>query len=399
MNIALTAVVCFLAGVFIGRRFFADTKDLEIKTGILEAEKKKLEAMHAEQKAYFDAIQSKAGDMFNSLASNLLDKKTQNLTLENQKILNPLAQNIEQFKAEIKKLSEQTTDKTARLETQLTSMQTLNQNLAKEAGALTQALQNKKAQGNFGEMILEDVLQAGGLKEGLHYLKQPAFTNDAQAARLPDFIINLPDERRVIIDSKMSLTDYTKWVNETDEAQKPRHLKNHIAAVKANIAKLSGKEYQKMLKDNSLDFALMFIPIEYAYMAALEGEKDLASFAASARVGIVTASSLMPVISIIEGLWRLERTNKSMQEIIKVGEDMHKKVAAFLSDMESLGKSLSAGHNHYNNAMTKLAGRGSILSKARDLEELGIKTAKKLPSAQDLPALNAPQGPQPHDEP
>jgi len=289
--------------------------------------------------------------------------------------------------AEIKNLEKETIDKNARLETQLTHMQALNQNLAKEASSLTQALQNKKAQGNLGEMILEDVLQSGGLKEGIHYQKQQLLRGEEGDRNFPDFIINLPDNRRVIIDSKMSVADYAKWVNETDESKKEPFLKAHVEAVKSHIKELSDKEYQKLLKENGLDFVIMFMPVEYAYISALDYDKNLSAYAGERRVAIATASSLFPIIRIIEGLWRIDKTSKSMAEIVKNGEEMHKKVVAFLDEMERLGSNLNTSRNTYEEAMIKLRGKGGILSRAQALEKLGVKTNRSLIDAETSDAI------------
>ncbi|MDR0645657.1 MAG: DNA recombination protein RmuC [Elusimicrobiota bacterium] len=398
MNLIFAVLAGTLAGlmlgIFVGRRFFADNKELgelRVKQAVLEAEKKKLEDMQAKQEEYFSALRNSAAAQFGELASKMLKEKSVELSVKNFEILNPLAENIEKFKTEIKNLEKETIDKNARLETQLNHMQTLNQNLAKEASNLTQALQSKKAQGNLGEIILEDVLQAGGLKEGVHYLKQE-FLKDADGGKnYPDFIINLPDKRRVIVDSKMSLENYSKWINEMEESKKERHIKEHIEALRNHIKNLSGKEYQKLLKENGLDFAIMFIPVEYAYIAALDYDKNLAAFAAEKRVAVATASSLFPIIHIIEGLWRIDKTNKSMSEIVKNGEEMHKKVIAFLSEMEKLGSAMKSSQNTYEDAMIKLRGKGGILSRAAALEKLGIKTGKSVENETDDSAAMLPQ--------
>lgn len=361
------------AGIYLGRRFFAGTQ-----LAVLQAENKKLEAMHARQQEYFTALRAGAEAQFSELAAKLLKEKSTELTVKNSEILAPLADNIEKFKAEIKSLEKETIDKNARLETQLSHMQALNQNLAKEAAGLTQALQNKKAQGNLGEMILEDVLQAGGLKEGIHYQKQHLLRGEEGDKNYPDFIINLPDSRRVIVDSKMSIADYAKWVNEGDESKKEAHLKAHVEAIKNHIKNLADKEYQALLKENGLDFVIMFMPVEYAYISALDYDKNLSAYAGEKRVAIATASSLFPIIRIIEGLWRIDKTSKNMTEIVRNGEEMHKKATAFLEEMERLGANLNTSRNTYEEAMIKLRGKGGILSRAKELEKLGIKTSRSL---------------------
>ena len=367
-------LIGLIAGIFVGRRFFTD--------------------MHLRQQEYFASLREGAKAQFGELANKLLKEKSAELSAKNTEILSPLSDNIEKFKTEIKNLERETIDKNARLETQLSHMQQLNQNLAKEASNLTQALQSKKAQGNLGEMILEDVLQSGGLKEGVHYEKQFFLRGEEGGKNYPDFIINLPDNRKVVVDSKMSLADYAKWVNEPDEIKKAAHIKAHIEALRNHIKNLSAKEYQKLLKENGLEFVIMFVPVEYAYIAALDCDKDLSAFAGEKRVAIATASSLFPIIRIIEGLWRIDKTSKSMAEIVKNGEEMHKKAAAFLGDMERLGSNMKTAQNTYEDALTKLQGKGGIISRAKALEKLGVKTNKPLPADADedgQPTLPSPE--------
>ena len=407
MNLILAVLAGALlgaaGGIFLGRIFFADNTRLEalqarladwrVKEGILQAQKRELEATLARQGEYFAALRDGAKAQFGELAGKLLKEKSQELSARNSEILAPLSGEIEKFKTEIKNLEKETIDKNARLETQLAHMSRLNQNLAQEASNLTQALQSKKAQGNLGEMILEDVLQAGGLKEGLHYVKQHFLRGEEGGKNYPDFIINLPDNRRVIIDSKMSLADYAKWINEPDESKKEQYLKAHAEALRNHVKNLSAKEYQTLLKENSLDFVIMFIPVEYAYIGALDYDKDLSAFAGEKRVAISTASSLFPIIRIIEGLWRIDMTNKSMAEIVRTGEEMHKKAAAFLGEMERLGANLQAGRNIYDEAMIKLRGRGGIISRAQALEKLGVKTTKSLKNAAEEYIEECPHAP------
>ncbi|MDR0735192.1 MAG: DNA recombination protein RmuC [Elusimicrobiota bacterium] len=392
MNLILAilagALLGAAGGIFLGRRFFADNTRLEalqsqladwrVKEGVLHTQKQELEAALARQTEYFAALREGAKAQFGELANKLLKEKSLELSAKNSEILAPLAGEIEKFKTEIKNLEKETIDKNARLETQLAHMSRLNQNLAQEASNLTQALQSKKAQGNLGEMILEDILQAGGLKESVHYVKQHFLRGEEGRKNYPDFVINLPDNRRVIVDSKMSLADYAKWVNETDEIKKEQHLKAHAEALKNHIKNLSAKEYQTLLKENGLDFVIMFIPVEYAYISALDYDKDLSAFAGEKRVAIATASSLFPIIRIIEGLWRIDTTSKNMAEIARNGEEMHKKAVAFLGEMARLGANMQAGRNIYDEAMIKLHGRGGIISRAQALEKLGVRTTKSL---------------------
>jgi DNA recombination protein RmuC len=339
-------------------------------------------AVLKEQKSFVEKQLAESKIVFENAANEILKKQSENFKDENKSeignILAPLKETIKNYQEAVSSFNKEQREKNSALDYAIKDAAKLNQRLADEAANLTTALQNKKLQGSWGEMVLERVLEWAGLKEGVEYEKQSFFKNEDNERQYPDFIIKLPKERKVIIDSKMSIENYKRWTNEHDETLKAQFLENHIKDIKKHIDELSAKEYQKLLKDEGLDFVIMFVPIEYAYFAALEKDDSLNEYAGKRKVAVATASSLFPILKVVENLWRIERSNKNTEEIIKTGEEMHKRVDAFLSEMLKLESALSQSQKIYENAMTKLQGGQGIIKSAVKLEALGLKYQKSL---------------------
>ena len=346
-------------------------KDLELKTQELyaqlnEAEKEKVKAeaenklqkqTQEQQKIIFDNMQKIAEGKFKEIASDLLTQKTEELQ---NKGIEPLSKNLNY------------------LQEKLATMEHLNENLQKEASNLANALKNNKKQGDFGEMLLEQLLESCGLKEGVHYTKQ---NTDKETKLRPDFIINMPDNRYLVVDCKMVLTAYNNYVNEKDPVKSKQFLAEHIKALKNQIEELSKKKYQE-LKDiykHTPDFVIMYVPIEMAYLCALEYQKDLGIFASGKKVMVATASSLIPILKTIEQLWNIYLAQKHTEEILKIGRILHEKVSSFSTNMGQVKGSLNAALNHYEDARRTFDGKGGILSQVKKLEDLGAKSSKQLP--------------------
>jgi DNA recombination protein RmuC len=339
-------------------------------------------AVLKEQKSFVEKQLTESKIVFENAANEILKKQSENFKDANKSemgnILMPLKETIKNYQEAVASFNKEQREKNSALDYAIKDAAKLNQRLADEAANLATALQNKKLQGSWGEMVLERVLEWAGLKEGVEYEKQSFFKNDDNERQYPDFIIKLPKERKVIIDSKMSIENYKRWTNEADEALKTQFLENHIKDIKKHIDELSAKEYQKLLKEEGLDFVIMFVPIEYAYFAALEKDDSLNEYAGKRKVAIATASSLFPILKVVENLWRIERSNKNTEEIIKSGEEMHKRVDAFLAEMIKLESAISQSQKVYESAMTKLQGGQGIIKSAVKLEALGLKYQKSL---------------------
>lgn len=340
----------------------------------LQSDIKNHEIMKKQLQESFSSLQNASKEQFKNMAETLLKQKSEELKGANKELLTPINDNL------------------SKLQDKLAQMQSLNENLQQEASSLTKALRHNKVQGNLGEMLLEDTLQNCGLKEGQHYQKQEYMKNGEGKAHMPDFTINLPDGRYVLVDSKMSLTAYSQFVKETDEAKKKEYLKAHIASVEAHIKELSAKKYQELVdvKGKTPDFVIMYIPLEYAYLTALEAKNDLGIFAGNSKVAVATASSIIPILKTIENLWTIMLTRQSMEQIIEAGRNIHSQAVNFINDMEKIDRGLSSAKSAFDEATRKLNGRQGIIGYAKKLETLGIKSSKELKydAEEDAPADN-----------
>ncbi len=343
----------------------------------------------AQQDKKFLVLQEAAKDSFKQLAADSLKAQKEELVSKNTDLFTPFKETMDRFAKEMGTLRTEAAQRHGSLQVALDQAKTLNEKLAKEANDLTTALKNPKTQGTWGEIILEDVLTSIGLREGVEFEKQVSFKTEEGARQQPDFIIHLPGQRDLIIDSKMSLNSYTKWANATGETEKQKLLKEHTRAVEEHIKELAAKDYPKLLKNEKLDFTLMFIPIEYAYFAALQENPALNDLARKYHIYIVTASNLLTVLQIAENLWRVEHSTKTMNQIFKTAQDMHERVGRFLERMQELESKIVGVQKSYEAANKSLTGPQSILTSAKQLEQLRVKSAKKLPelAEEETPAL------------
>ena len=350
------------------QELYTQINNLEKEKVEIEAENKLQKQAQEQQKIIFDNMQKIAEGKFKEIASTLLTQKTEELQ---NKGLEPLSKNL------------------IYLQEKLASMQHLNENLQKEASNLANALKNNKTQGDFGEMLLEQLLENCGLKESVHYIKQ---NTDKESKLRPDFIINMPGNRYLVVDCKMVLTAYTNYVNEKDPVKSKQFLAEHIKALKTQIEELSKKKYQELkeIYKHTPDFVIMYVPIEMAYLCALEHQKDLGIFASGKKVMVATASSLIPILKTIEQLWNIYLAQKHTEEILKIGKTLHEKVSIFSKKFFGIKDSLNAAVNHYEEAKKTFDGQGGLVSQVRKLEELGAKSEKQLPkidySVEELPS-------------
>lgn len=324
---------------------------------------------------------------FQSVSSEILKAQTSSFTEEQKKsldaVLMPFKEQMADFKAKVEKAHEESIKNKSSFDTQLKNLMDLNKNLSKDAQGLTDALRgNKKLQGNWGEFQLERVLEISGLQKDINYTTQENFKDGEDKNRRPDVIIYMPDDRNIIVDSKVSLNDYMDYANCDGSLEEKEHLlSRHVDCIKRHINGLSSKEYQKLLKERSLDYVIIFIPIESAYIDAVKYDSSLYDFAYRHGVVIATPSSLLPILRTVENLWRLEKQNRNVQEIAAVGGLLFDKIANFSEDLKKIGSSLEASRKSYDAAVTKLTeGRGNALTLANRLKELGAKTVKEIPA-------------------
>ena len=333
----------------------------------------------SEQADFLEKSKAEMSLKFKDISSEII--RAQNSSFgENQKnlltlMLKPFQDQLIDFKKKI----EATHEDNLKFDEQIKMLFSLNQTLSNEAENLTNALKgNKKIQGNWGEFQLERVLEISGLEKGINYFTQETFRDENNKMLRPDVIVQLPDDRQVIIDSKVSLNDYVAFVNANDEVERAEALKKHISCIKKHIDELSSKEYQKLLRDKALDYVMIFIPIEGAYVEAAQADLTLYDYALSKNIAITTPSSLLPLLRTVENLWQLDKRNKSAAQLAEIGGKIYDKLAGFVEDMKQIDKSLNATHTHYRDAMTKLTGKGGAISFALQLKEKGAKTSKNI---------------------
>ena len=322
---------------------------------------------------------------FKLISNEVLDGGNKNLlyknNLEMEKVITPFRDKINALEKKISECYDKELRDKISLREELKNLGELNVKLSQEALNLTTALKgNNKIQGNWGEMILESILEKSGLKKGAEYEVQET-TNNVNGDRIqPDVIIYLPEQKHVIIDAKLSLKSYELHVNEEDVIKKELFLKEHIKSIRRHINQLSEKSYQTSVKHNTLDFILMFIPIESSYLLAIQEDEELFWYAWERKILIVSPSTLHSTLKIIVALWRQEKQNKNAKNIGQLSGALYDKFISFLEDMEKVGRSLRIADKSYNDAMQKIStGRGNVISKLEKIKALGAKTSKKIP--------------------
>lgn len=357
----------------------------------LLAENTKLKSDNENQKKYMeyklaDLEKSKdeMSERFKNVSNEVIQTQHRRFNEEQKNILNlmlePFKQQIADFKTKVESAHEESLKNKSSFDEQFKNLLDLNQTLSKDAENLSAALKgNKKIQGNWGEFQLERILEISGLQKGINYVTQETFRNDDNQMLRPDVIIKLPNDRNVIVDSKVSLNDYVNYVNCDDEHMRQVYLQRHIQCVKKHIDELAGKDYQKLIKNNMLDYVVIFIPVESAYVEAVRADNSLYDYAYKKNIAITTPSSLLPILRTIENLWQIESQNRNVAEIANIGGSLYDKIVGFVEDMQHIDKSIETARKNYDLAMKKLStGKGNALSLAGKLKEKGAKVTKNL---------------------
>jgi DNA recombination protein RmuC len=346
-----------------------------------------------EQEQHLIDLQHKFKLEFENLANKILDEKTSKFTESNKAnldlILNPLKENIKAFEQKVEKVYKDESDERNMLKGVISQLMIQSKQIAEDANNLTKALKgDNKKQGNWGEIILEKVLERSGLVKDREYRIQASMSH-AEGSRLqPDVLVDLPDGKHIVIDSKVSLVAYERLVcAETDE-ERLLHLKQHIASIKGHIQNLSGKNYQDLYQINSPDFVLLFIPIESSFGIAVQEDAELFNYAWDRKVVIVSPSTLLATLRTVASIWKQERQNRNVLEIARLSGSMYDKFVGFLGDMESIGKNIRQSQDSYEKAMNKLSsGSGNLSSTSEKIKKLGAKTNKQIDSKFLDPAL------------
>lgn len=354
------------------------------KTTLLEAERKQA----LEKLSLLQAAKEDLKLQFKNLANEILEEKSQRFTSQNQtnlgQLLDPLKLRLQEFQSRVELFYDTEGKQRSALSQQVVQLMALNQSLGEDAKNLTSALKGTvKTQGQWGELILERVLEASGLRKGVEYQVQSNFSRVDGSRAQPDVVIHLPDNRHLVVDAKVSLLAYENFANADTHEQKAAAQQRHLESIRAHIKGLSVRNYQELHALESLDFVVMFVPIEPAFMLAVAGDHQIFMEAWHKNVLLASPSTLLFVVRTVAHLWRQEAQNKNAQEIAQRGAELYDRLHGFVSDLEKVGERLQLAQTSYASAFSKLSqGRGNVIRQAELLRNLGVKPTKSL--AQNL---------------
>ncbi|TAH22742.1 MAG: DNA recombination protein RmuC [Cytophagales bacterium] len=354
------------------------------KMAVYKANNEMLLTQLADKQKEIAPLQERLTLEFKNIANEILEEKSRKITEQShfslKNILDPFGEKL----VDLRKKVEETYDLEAKerfsLEKEIKNLHQLNQQISKEATNLANALKGQsKIQGNWGEMILESILEKSGLEKGREYWVQKSHTTEQGKRLQPDVLITLPNQKCLIIDAKVSLNAYEKFCSTDSESEREKHLKQHILAVRQHIIELSAKNYQNLYANQTPDFVLMFLPIEPAFSLALQTDNELFNFAFEKGVVMVSASTLLASLRTVASVWRQEKQNRYAEEIAKEGGLLYEKAVGLQNDLKDLGLKLQYAQNAYEEVMLKLGtGKGNLLSKIEKMKVLGIRTNKSL---------------------
>lgn len=353
----------------------------------LISDNKNLQEKLDEQKFDIEKRQKELAKDFELLANKILDEKSTKFTAQNKEnldqILKPLNEKIKDFEKKVEDVYVTDSKERASLVEQIKSLHQLNQQMSRDANNLTQALKGEtKTQGNWGEFILESLLEKSGLAKDREYFLQESITSQDGRRFQPDVIVKLPENKSVIIDSKVSLVAYEKFSSTESEAERLGAIKEHILSIRNHIKNLSSKNYQNLYSIESLDFVLMFLPIEPAFSLALQNDPGLFQEAYDKNIVIVSPTTLLATLRTIASIWRQENQNKNAQEIARQSGALYDKFVGFVESLEKIGTRIGQAQNDFNDAMNKLkTGRGNLVNSVQKIKKLGAKTSKSLPGS------------------
>ncbi|MFT0634412.1 DNA recombination protein RmuC [Pseudomonas sihuiensis] len=376
----------------------AELRRLTAECAALAAE---LQENRDNQQQRLDDLQGARNELraqFSELATKIFDEREQRFAETSQQrlgqLLDPLKERIQAFEKRVDESYQQEARERFSLSKELERLQQLNQRLGDEATNLTRALKGQKTQGNWGELVLERVLEHAGLEKGREYHTQVSLKGAGGERFQPDVLICLPGDRQVIVDAKVSLSAYQQYVAAADEPIRQQALKQHLISLRSHLKGLSGKDYQRLEGLHSLDFVLLFVPIEAAFAAALQAEPDLFREAFEQQVVIVSPTTLLATLRVIDSLWRQERQGQNAREIAERAGQLYDKFVAFVADLDEMGSRLQQLDKAYASARNKLVdGRGNLIGRVENLKLLGARASKSLPGellerSADLPALD-----------
>jgi DNA recombination protein RmuC len=338
-----------------------------------------------EQRLETEELREKFTKEFENLANKILEEKSVKFTEQNRDnlktILGPLAEKIHLFERKVEDTHKESIDYHAALRQQIIGLKEMNEAMSRETINLTRALKgDAKMQGNWGELILERVLEKSGLEKGREYYVQQSHATEEGTRILPDVVINLPDGKKMIVDSKVSLVAYERYVNEDDDPLRMVHLKEHVNSIRRHIDQLSAKNYHDLYSMESPDFVLLFIPMEPAFAIALTEDTTLYNKAFERNIVIVTPSTLLATLRTIDSMWTNQKQQENALEIARQAGALYDKFEGFVGDLINVGKKMEEGKKAYEGAMGKLVqGKGNIIVSIEKLKKMGAKAKKALP--------------------
>lgn len=369
---------------FENERTLSNNKSVKIAT--LESENKHLSDQVEQKLKEVEELQKKLTTEFENIANRILQARTKEFgDLQNQKLselIKPFKEKIQSFEKKVEETYEKELRDKLNLSSEVKRLFELNQKISTEANNLTRALKGDvKKMGNWGELILERILEQSGLSKGREYDREVSMENSEGSTIRPDVIVHLPDNKHIIIDSKLSLIAYERYVNSDNEDDRVLALKEHLTSMRQHISKLFEKKYSTAKDINTPDFVLMFVPVEASFAAAVEADSDLFGFAWEKKIIPVSPSTLLATLRTISSIWKQENQNRNALEIARQGGAMYDKLVLFLQDLEKVGKSINQLRDQYDGAMGKLnLGRGNLISRAEKIKTLGAKVSKEIPT-------------------
>ena len=337
-----------------------------------------------DQKKELENLNEKFATQFKNLANEILEEKSKKFTEQNKtnisEILNPLKEKINDFEKKVEQTNKENIDRHSAMREQLVNLKELNQQITKEASNLSKALRgDSKTQGTWGEIQLEAILERAGLQKDIHYFKEKNFKNEEGLNQRLDYIIKLPDDKYLVLDSKVSLTAYSNYFNATDEAEQAKFLKSHLESVYSHIKTLSERNYQNLYEINQPDYVMMFVANEPALTIALKEDISLYEKALDKNIALVSTATLLATLRTISYIWKQDLQNKNALEIARQAGSLYDKFHTLIEDLTKVGNNLKTTQNSYQDAMNKLVeGKDNLVRKTERLKELGAKTTKQL---------------------
>ena len=360
-------------------------KTLEIDYAVLNTRYENEIHYSKEKIAMLENAKAELSREFKNLSNRIFEEKSKQFGELNKEqmelLLQPFREQVQNFSKQSREQFEVDLKERYLLKDELLRLQKMNEQLSQEALNLTKALKSEnKMQGNWGELVLENILEQSGLRKGVEYELQATLKSDENKTYRPDVIIHMPQNRDIIIDSKVSLVAYERFVNAEDETLKKEALREHIASISAHIKELANKEYEKLQGVNTLDFVLLFMPIEGAFLLALEEDGEFFKRAYESQILVVSPSTLLVTLRTIEHIWRTQRQEEHAKQIAKEAEAMYDKLVLFVEEMQNIEAHLDKAHAAYDKAMNRLSsGKGNVIKRAQNMKELGLKPKKELP--------------------